>query len=124
MVSKCWRCGTFLYRASPEQHAALQGVLEDIALQVLWGGQLRGVPTWWELIVAAYDRLKKDEAELLPAIDGRGFDGNGMDFVRGARRRRHLNDHEISEIIEFARAWAIDHNVKLRDFSEKKRRAA
>lgn len=127
LIDKCWRCGQWLHRASAEQHAALQAVLEDIALQVQWppkSGELIGVSRWWQLIVASYDRLNKETAELMPAIDGVGFDGNGFDFVRGERRRRRLNSREISEIIEFARSWgANEHGVKFREF-EKKRKAA
>lgn len=112
-------------RATAEQHAVLQGVLEDIALQVPWppkSGNLIGVPKWWQLVSAAFDRCKQEECELLPAIDGKGFDGNGMDFVRGERRRRQLNSIEISEVIEFARAWAIDSGVILREFKKKERK--
>lgn len=96
-------------------------------MQVSWppdSGKLIGVSRWWQLIVAAFDRLKKEEAEVLPAIDGVGFDGNGFDFVRGERRRRQLNDHEISEIIEYARAFGAERGVVFREFEPKDRRAA
>lgn len=111
-------------RALPEQHAVLEFVLEDVSRQLCWpkgGGALHGQSWWWQMIVASYDRLKGEECELVPAIDGKGFDGHGYDFVRGERRRRKLNNKEISEIIEYARAFAIDHGVKL---SEPKERQA
>ena len=75
------------------------------------------------MIIPAFDRLKKQEVEMVPAIDGIGAGGNGFDFVRGARRRRKVNSVEISEIIEYARSWAIDQGVKLREFNEKKKAA-
>lgn len=111
-------------RASPDQHSALHMVLIDIAMQKDWppgSGNLHGPTKWWQLIVAAYDRLSKEDLEVLPAIDGVGFDGNGFDFVRGERRRRQLNSIEIGEIIEYAQAWAIDQGVRL---NESKRKAA
>ncbi len=114
-------------RASQTQHAALQATLEDIARQLPWppsSSDLHGVPTWWELICAAFDRLQKQEAALLPAIDGEGFDGNGFDFVRGPRRRRKVNSVEISDIIEFARAFGVERGVVFREFEPKERRAA
>jgi len=104
-------------RASPEQHAALQMVLIDISLHQDWptgSGRLRGPSFWWQLVAAAYDRLKKVECELVPAMDDVGFDGNGMDFVRGERRRRQLNNVEISEIIEYANAWCAEKNIPRR----------
>lgn len=66
------------------------------------------------MIVASFDRLKGSECELVEALDGVGFDGRGFDFVRGERRRRQLNNVEISEIIEYANAFAAEHGVKRR----------
>lgn len=126
MVDRCGRCGHWLRRASGPQHGALNAVLEDISTQLQWppgSGKLRGPKKWWPLIVAAYDRLKGFETEIVLAIDGIGFDGSGLDFVRDERLRRAVESVEISEIIEFTRAWAIDRGVKLREF-EKKRKAA
>ena len=117
LVDKCWKCGTWLRRASPEQHAALEMSLEDLALQLPWppaNPALHGVTWWWQMIIAAFDRLKGSECELAPAIDGIGFDGRGFDFVRGERRRRQLNNVEIGEIIEYTNAFAAEHGVKRR----------
>lgn len=122
LVNRCGRCGHWLRRATGPQHAVLQAVLEDIALQLHWppgSGQYRGPKKWWPLIIAAFDRIKGYETEIVPAIDGIGFDGSGFDFVRDERLRRNVESVEISEIIEFTRAWAIDHNVKLREFKKK-----
>jgi len=109
-------------RATPGQHTALHMTLVDVAMQRDWpprSGQLQGPSAWWELTVAAYDRLQQRPAVLMPAIDGLGFDGNGLDFVRGPRRRRNLNVAEISEIVEYLRAWAIDQGVTLHVPEEK-----
>lgn len=88
--------------------------LIDVSMHQDWppgSGKLQGPSAWWELFVAAYDRLQKREAELMPAIDGVGFDGNGFDFVRGPRRRRKLNTAEIGEIIEYVKAWSAERGV-------------
>lgn len=134
LVDNCWNCGTVLRRASPEQHAALQAPLEDISLQLLWPtpaflkkypnagkAALHGVNWWWQMLIQAYDRLKRaEDFEMAPALDGIGFDGRGYDFVRGARLRRALNDHEIGEIIEYVRAFGVEHGVRFREFKEKR----
>lgn len=115
-------------RATPGQHAALQMALEDISLQLLWPTpevlerfphsgppSLRGVSWWWQMIIQAFDRLNDaGQSQLEPALDGIGFDGRGMDFVRGARLRRNLNCVEISPIIEYVSAFASEHDVKRR----------
>lgn len=109
--------------------------LNDIALQVAWPTpavlkrfpnsgppRLRGIPWWWQMVIQAFDRAKDaEDFEMAPAIDGLGFDGRGMDFVRGARKRRNLNSVEVSEVIEYVNAFAAEHNVRR---SEKKRKAA
>lgn len=126
LCDRCPYCRMWLRRASAAQHGAMQAVLEDIALQVHWppkSGRLIGVSKWWQLIISAFDRHlaeSEEAAELLPAIDGYGFDGNGFDFVRGPRLRRRLNSAEIGEIIEYARAWAIQqYGVKFREFEKR-----
>lgn len=102
--------------------------LEDIALQVKWPTpeilkrfphlgppQLEGVSRWWQRLILAYDRLKHaEDFELTPAVDGIGFDGRGLDVVRGARLRRSLNNAEIGSIIEYINAFAAEHDVKRR----------
>lgn len=130
LVDRCSNCGARMRRASQPQHAALQAVLEDIAVQLLWPlpafiakfpnagpARLHGVGWWWQMLVQAYDRHKAaEDFEMAPALDGVGFDGRGFDFVRGSRHRRTLNSHEISEIIEYSKAFAIEHDVKVREF--------
>ena len=126
-MDRCGRCGFWLHRASASQHAALQAVLEDIALQLDWpqgSGNYRGPKRWWPLIVAAFDRLHGYETEILPAIDGIGFDGSGMDFVRDERLRRQVESVEISEIIEYTLAWGVERGVKFREFKKKMRKEA
>lgn len=134
MVSKCWRCGTRLYRASADQHSALQMALGDLAAFLAWPTpevlrrfpdsgppRLHGPDWWWQMVVQAYDRLKDaEDFEMVPAIDGLGFDGRGMDFVRGARLRRSVNDREISEIIDYVSAFNAHNGVPRR----KKEKAA
>ena len=114
-----------MQRASAPQHAALQMALADIALQKDWpprSGKLHGPGVWWQLLVAAYDREKKQErAQFLPAVDGVGFDGGGVDIVRGERRRRNLNSMEIGDILEYVNAWAASNGVQRR---KPERRAA
>lgn len=135
LVDKCHRCGTWLRRASAEQHEALHMALLDIALQLPWPTpavlrrfpssgppRLRGSTWWWQMMVQAFDRAKDaEDFEMAPAVDGLGFDGRGMDFVRGARKRRKVNSVEISEMIEYVNAFAAEHNVPRR---KKERKAA
>jgi hypothetical protein len=115
----------------------LQMALEDVSMGLLWPTpevleqfpnsgppRLHGVSWWWQMIVQAYDRMKRDEdSEMAPAIDGQGFDGRGLDFVRGARKRRRLNHAEISEIIEYTNAFSAQHGVVKRRRPQKEEAA-
>jgi hypothetical protein len=111
LVDRCPRCSAWMPKATGLQHSGLQLILEDIARQQPWpvdSAKLHGPKWWWQLLIAAYDRTQKpSDAELVPAIDGVGYDGRGLDFVRGPRQRRSLNIAEIGEIKEFIRAWAV-----------------
>ncbi len=129
LVDRCPRCLSWMPRATGPQHAGLQMILEDIARQQDWpigSGKLHGPNWWWQLLIAAHDRTQKpSDAELVPAIDGIGYDGRGFDFVRGARQRRNLNIAEIGEIKEYIRAWAIvDRGLKLREPKQEEEQAA
>jgi hypothetical protein len=124
LVDRCPRCSSWMPRATGPQHAGLQMILEDIARQQVWpieSGHLHGPAKWWQLLIAAYDRTQHQNAgELLPAIDGIGYDGRGLDFVRGPRMRRNLNIAEIGEIKEYIRAWAVgDRLLTLREPKKK-----
>lgn len=56
------------------QNALLHAVLTDIAKQVKWHGQSFDVVTWKRLCMAAWLREKNEQPQLIPALDGKGFD--------------------------------------------------
>lgn len=133
LVDVCPRCGERIQRAHAGQHSALQMALEDVALQLKFptpdilarfpqsGPPMLRSPRWWfQKFIQAYDRMKhQEDFELSPAIDGIGFDGRGLDMVRGPRLRRSLNNVEISSIIEYVNAYAAEHEVKRRNPEKK-----
>lgn len=59
---------------SGEQNALLHAALTDIAEQIPWKGQSLTVDTWKRLCTAAWLREIGESPELIPAIDGKGFD--------------------------------------------------
>jgi hypothetical protein len=107
-VDRCDNCGSVLVQRTLEQNDKFHALVQDIADQKQWMGELRPVPVWKQLISAAFERAQGRHMEMLPAIDGHGVD---VVYWSSARRGKK----SMSELIEFTTAWAIDNNIKLRN---------
>lgn len=95
------------------QNRLLHASVADIAKQCEWAGRKWDVESWKRLLVAAWCRANAQGVELVPAIDGAGFDVL-------YRRTSKLSKSECSELQEFIYAWGVEHGVK---FSEPPERA-
>jgi len=107
-IDRCPKCGATLRERSVEQNSKLHAVLQDIANQKEWAGRKLDVTTWKRLLVSAWERACKRSAEFYPAVDGAGFD---IVYTSTAR----LSKEDVSELTEFAIAWAIENEVTLHD---------
>jgi hypothetical protein len=110
-VDRCDNCGSILIQRTLEQNDKYHALVTDIAKQKQWMGQVRSVPVWKQLISAAYERTQDRHAEILPAIDGHGFD---VVYWSSARRTKK----DMSGLIEFTTAWAVQNEVKLSEEKE------
>ena len=106
VIDKCPRCGETLVQRTLEQNDKFHALLGDIAKQKQWAGQWLTISSWKQLISAAYERSREHRAVMYPAIDGQG-----IDVVYWHSHRRSKQD--MSELIEFTTAWAIDNEVRL-----------
>ena len=57
-----------------EQNAAAHAALTDIMGQVTWKGQRFNLVTWKRLTQASFLREQGEQVEMIPALDGNGFD--------------------------------------------------
>jgi hypothetical protein len=89
------------------QNALLHAVLTDIAKQVKWHGQSFDVVTWKRLCMAAWLREKNEQPQLIPALDGKGFD---IIFERTSS----LNVKDCADFCTWCLAFGDEHNVKFR----------
>lgn len=92
------------------QHAVVERVYEDLAEQLDWprgSGIKRDAGEWHQLIVGGFAEEKGWKPKFLPALNGEGF----VMIVRTKQSR--LTKRQGSELIEFARSWAIDNGVTL-----------
>ena len=93
---------------SDAQNRLLHAMLGDIAAQVEWAGKKRDAEVWKRLLVAAWCRARREQVELLPALDG-----HGVDIV--FRRTSQLTRGECAELCDFIGAWCAEHGVELRE---------
>ena len=93
---------------SDRQNRMLHAMLGDIATQVEWAGKKRDAEVWKRLLVAAWCRARREQVELLPALDG-----HGVDIV--FRRTSQLTRGECVELCDFIGAWCAEHGVELRE---------
>lgn len=107
-VDKCPHCGKSIRQRSIEQNDKLHALLSDIASQKQWAGQWLDIEDWKRLITAAWERSAGRQARIFPSLDGAGID---VVYQRTSR----MNKEEMSELIEYATAWAIQNGVKVRE---------
>lgn len=91
-----------------DQNAALHGCLTDIAEQLPWRGQSLTVDVWKRLCMAAWLREEGQSPEMIPALDGQGFD---VIFERSS----HLTVRQMSSLLEWVKAFAAQNGVTLKD---------
>lgn len=91
-----------------EQNAMLHAALTDIAEQFPWHGQKLSVDVWKRLCTASWLREIGESPEMIPALDGKGFD---VIFERTSQ----LTVAQMTSLIEWTMAFAVQHGVTLHD---------
>lgn len=91
-----------------DQNAALHAALTDIARQVKWHGKSFNVLTWKRLTMASFLREIGHQPELIPALDGNGFD---IIFERTSK----LGKKQFSQYLEWVVAFGAQNGVVFRD---------
>lgn len=92
------------------ENALLHLLISDIAKQTEWAGKKLDAESWKRLLVASWCRVRGEPLELLPALDGHGFD------VLPAKTS-HLSKRDCSELIEYVYCWGAENGIS---FSEQK----
>jgi hypothetical protein len=85
-------------KRSGAQNAALHARLTEIAAQRQWAGKWHDVFVWKRLMIGAWSRATNRHAEMLPALDGQGFE-----LIW--RSSTDLSERECGELLEFINAW-------------------
>ena len=91
-------------RRSGDQNALLHAALSDVARQCEWAGRKWDVEEWKRLMTAAWCRTRNEGAQMIPAIDGQGFD---VLYQRTSK----LTKRECSDLCEYILAWGTERGV-------------
>lgn len=87
-----------------EQNALLHAALTNIAEQVTWHGQRFDLETWKRLCTAAWLRERGGNPQMVPALDGHGFD-----IIYQPTSK--LSKGEFSELCEWVFAFGAHNGV-------------
>jgi len=88
-----------------EQNAALHAKLSDISRQVEHAGKKWNVLIWKRLCTAAWLREIGENATMIPALDGNGFD---VIYEKTSK----LGVKKCASLIEWINAFGAEHNVR------------
>lgn len=91
-----------------EQNAMLHGICGEIAKVRPWAGAMLDAEGWKRLLVDAWLRESgKAQCRAVPSLDGQSV-------VMLGKQTSKMTVAELSELIEFALAWAANNGVTVR----------
>ncbi|GAB3484339.1 recombination protein NinB [Azotobacter salinestris] len=88
-----------------EQNAKLHAMLTDISRQVEHVGKKWNVLIWKRLCTAAWLREIGESAQMIPALDGNGFD---VIYEKTSK----LGVKKCASLIEWVQAFGAEHQVR------------
>lgn len=92
---------------SDAQNRLLHSRINDIRKQCEWAGRKWDTEEWKRLLTAAWCRTRNEGVEMVPAIDGKGFD---ILYQRTSK----LSRRECSELCDFIMAWGSSLDTPVR----------
>lgn len=92
---------------SDAQNRLLHARISDVARQCEWAGKRWDTESWKRLLTAAWCRTRNEGVEMVPAIDGKGFD---VLYQRTSK----LSRAECSDLCDFIMAWGSSLDTPVR----------
>jgi hypothetical protein len=90
------------------QNRLLHAALTDVAAQASWAGKRWDVLVWKRLLTAAWLRANGQHAEMIPALDGHGFDVI-------YERTSELSVSDCADLITYILAWGAENGITFKD---------
>lgn len=92
---------------SLDQNAMFHAICGDIAKQRTWAGKKLDAEGWKRLLVDAWARAEgKSQGQVVPSLDGNSVVNLGI-------QTRRLPAGDMTDLITFAQAWAVENDVRL-----------
>lgn len=94
---------------SLDQNSMFHATCGDIARQQKWAGRWLDAEAWKRLLVDAWARTEgKAQGMVVPSLDGESIVNLGI-------QTRRMTVGEMADLITFAQAWAVEHDVVLNE---------
>lgn len=94
---------------SLDQNSMFHAICGDIAKQKQWAGRTLDTEAWKRLLCDAWARVEgKTQGTVVPSLDGESVVNLGI-------QTRRMTRGEMADLITFAQAWAIEHDVALNE---------
>jgi hypothetical protein len=87
------------------QNRLLHAALQDVSAQASWAGRKHDILVWKRLITAAWLRTKGEHAEMIPALDGHGFDVI-------YEKTSELSVADCADLCDYLFAWGAENGVR------------
>ena len=92
------------YKRNLDQNAKFHAMLSDIAAQVQWCGKKLKPEQWKVLLISGHAVATKQEAEVVPGIEG--------EYVNIRESSAQMSIKRMASLIEYTTAWAVGQGVK------------
>lgn len=90
---------------SDAQNRLLHSRFNDIRKQCEWAGRKWETDEWKRLLTAAWCRTRNEGVEMVPALDGKGFDVL-------YQRTSQLSRRDCADLSEYVMAWGTQQGVQ------------
>lgn len=105
---RCPHCAKVIQHRTDRQNTELHGACSQLSKSQEWppgSGVKRSVKFWKRMLVTSWQRAHGREAAAVPALDGIGEDGCGVDFIHTDK----FPVQEMDGLIAFADNWMAVH---------------
>lgn len=92
------------YKRNLDQNAKFHAMLGDIAAQVQWCGKKLKPEQWKVLLISGHAVATKQEAEVVPGIEG--------EYVNIRESSAEMSIKRMASLIEYTTAWAVGQGVR------------
>lgn len=92
------------YKRNLDQNAKFHAMLGDIAAQVQWCNKKLKPEQWKVLLISGHAVATKQEAEVVPGIEG--------EYVNIRESSAEMSIKRMASLIEYTTAWAVGQGVK------------